>query len=204
MPLLEFWPDVAALRRDPRVDADESQVQIAPALYVAETAWGPVEHPYQSDVPEKRMNRYLTRVGGLPGRRRRNRLDSFRHASISTEESVQKVIKLQRAADHWARAGERTGEANEADPFNRVPDPVSRVLGLQHYDFDLEEEDVALLQERLPLQDGKDAHRLLLNIASERSFDGVYGDSGRLEVWMRAGDLTQARFDTVVSFWRST
>jgi uncharacterized protein YwqG len=44
----------------------------------------------------------------------------------------------------------------------------------------------------------------MLNITGEHSFDSVFGDGGRLEIWIRDTDLRAARFKSVVSFIRST
>lgn len=76
------------------------------------------------------------------------------------------------------------------------------MFGVPSYDFDLDEGDLDVLYRDLPLATG-DQHVLLLNIAGEHSFDTLFGDSGRLEIWMRDSDLRAARFDNAVSFIRS-
>lgn len=51
-----------------------------------------------------------------------------------------------------------------------------------------------VLPEALPLE-GEDRHRLVLEIESWTTLNGWFGDASSLEVWMRASDLAQRRFD---------
>ena len=51
-----------------------------------------------------------------------------------------------------------------------------------------------VLPEALPLE-GEDEHRLVLEIESWTTLNGWFGDASSLEVWMRASDLAQRRFD---------
>ncbi|GHD43384.1 DUF1963 domain-containing protein [Mycetocola manganoxydans] len=129
---------------------------------------------------------------------------SFRNGPVSTERSDETVMDLQRLADIWARSGSFTEQfESDTDPFSATELPVTRMFGVQSYDFDLPDEDIDLLNRELPLA-RDDQHILLLNITGEHSFDTVFGDCGRLEIWIRDSDLRAARFNSVVSFIRST
>lgn len=129
---------------------------------------------------------------------------SFRDGPSGGERSSVTVVDLQRIADIWARNGCHTEQYRiSTDPFSAMELPVTRMFGVQAYDFDLNDGDFDVLQRDLPLAAG-DRHVLFLNIAGEHSFDTVFGDSGRLEIWMRDSDLRAARFEEVVSFIRST
>jgi len=115
------------------------------------------------------------------------------------------VVELARRSDIIARSGTPSPDyvrAERRDPFTAVEAPCTHLLGAPHHDYVLQPEDRQVLDERLPLQ-GEDRHVLLFEVASETVFDTVYGDLGRLQVWMRAGDLAAARFDDLVSIWHS-
>ncbi|WP_299040317.1 DUF1963 domain-containing protein [uncultured Pseudokineococcus sp.] len=115
------------------------------------------------------------------------------------------VVELQRRSDIIARGGTPSPDyvrAARRDPFTAVEAPCTHLLGVPHHDCVLQPEDRQVLDERLPLQ-GEDRHVLLFEVASETVFDTVYGDLGRLQVWVRAEDLAAARFDDVVSIWQS-
>lgn len=115
------------------------------------------------------------------------------------------VVELARRSDIVARSGTPSPDylrAERRDPFTAVEAPCTHLLGAPHHDYVLQAEDRQVLDERLPLH-GADRHVLLFEVASETVFDTVYGDLGRLQVWMRAGDLAAARFDDVVSIWQS-
>lgn len=129
---------------------------------------------------------------------------SFGNGPAITDRSAETVVELQSLADIWARNGNFSEEFEAStDPFTRTELPTTRMFGVQSYDFDLPDEDVDLLNRELPLS-GDDRHVLLLNIAGEHGFDSVFGDGGRLEIWIRDTDLRAARFESVVSFIRST
>jgi len=133
-------------------------------------------------------------------------LPTFAFLPRSKEDTVLQVIELQHAVDRFARGDEvsRGVELQEmANPFRVTDEAPSRMLGLSHYDYPLERHDGALLRERLPLVDAADDHVLLFNVASDFSFDSIFGDIGRLEVWIRRSDLTALRFDQVFSLMRS-
>ncbi|HMR50220.1 MAG TPA: DUF1963 domain-containing protein [Arachnia sp.] len=129
-------------------------------------------------------------------------------SGVDDEKVLLKVIELQRAVDRLARGEEVSAEMSLSEaknPFSVVDEPPSRLLGLQHYDYrPLEPADVELLASRLPLADAEDEHVLLFNVTSEFSYDGVFGDAGRLEIWMRRSDLRALRFDDVVSLIHSS
>lgn len=128
----------------------------------------------------------------------------FRNGPVSTDRSAETVVDLQRIADIGARGGCHTVQYESAtDPFSATELPVTRLFGMQSYDFDLPDEDVDLLHRELPLA-ADNHHVLLLNITGDHSFDTVFGDGGRLEIWIRDTDLRAARFDSIVSFTRST
>ena len=129
---------------------------------------------------------------------------SFGNGPRMTDRSAETVVELQSLADIWARNGSFSEEfESSTDPFTRTERPVTRMFGVQSYDFDLPDEDIDLLNRELPLV-GDDRHVLMLNITGEHSFDSVFGDGGRLEIWIRDTDLRAARFESVVSFIRST
>ena len=129
---------------------------------------------------------------------------SFGNGPAVTDRSAETVVELQSLADIWARNGNFSEEFEAStDPFTRTELPATRMFGVQGYDFDLPDEDVDLLKRELPLV-GDDRHVLMLNITGEHSFDSVFGDGGRLEIWIRDTDLRAARFESVVSFIRST
>lgn len=128
----------------------------------------------------------------------------FRDGPVSTDRSSETVVDLQRIADILARHGHHTEQyMSSTDPFSATELPVTRMFGMQSYDFDLPDEDIDLLRRELPLA-VDDHHVLLLNITGDYSFDTVFGADGRLEIWIRDTDLRAARFDSVVSFIRST
>ena len=56
----------------------------------------------------------------------------------------------------------------------------------------------------LPLSDSADHHRLLFNLASKRQYDEVFGEEGRLEIWIRRSDLMGKDFEHAVSSLHNT
>ncbi len=133
-------------------------------------------------------------------------LPTFLWRDDADADTVAKVIELQSAIDRFARGDEVSDEVSVQEarnPFRVTPEPPSRLLGLSHYDFVLEPWEREVLTERLPLHEPSDEHVLLLNVASDFAFRGVFGDGGRLEVWIRRTDLAARRFDQVVSFMHS-
>ena len=60
-----------------------------------------------------------------------------------------------------------------------------------------------MLDTQLPVR-GLDRHLLLFRLASDASFDGVFGDEGGLKVWVRRADLAISDVSSVVSFSKMT
>lgn len=52
-----------------------------------------------------------------------------------------------------------------------------------------------ILEEVRPLQESTDSYVLVLSVESWTHFQGWFGDAGNFEVWMRASDLCERRFD---------
>jgi len=132
-------------------------------------------------------------------------LPTFVIAAEAAEDAIDAVMELQRRTDVLARGGTPTRDyvrAQRRNPFTAVEAPSTHVLGAPFYDFEVGPQEQETLDERLPLQDG-DRHLLLFEVTAETVFDHVYGDLGRLQVWLRAADLAAAHFDDVVSFWHS-
>ncbi|CAL4861117.1 hypothetical protein MMM2322_02802 [Microbacterium sp. MM2322] len=109
------------------------------------------------------------------------------------------AVSLQNEAD---RAAGLRGGVDVPTHRHQTAPRWSRILGLPDLSYGLDDGDRDVLKKELPLS-GDDRHVLLFNLASDRQFDGVFGDGGRLEVWMRRTDLAEARFSEVVSFLRS-
>jgi Domain of unknown function (DUF1963) len=133
-------------------------------------------------------------------------LPTFMWKGTPEDDTVEKVIALQDAVDQHARGEEVSAEVSlqqAVNPFRVTRQPPTRLLGLQHYDYaPLEPWDAEQLTARLPLQDPADEHVLLFNVASEFTLDSVFGEGGRLEVWIRRSDLVALRFDEVFSLIR--
>lgn len=91
----------------------------------------------------------------------------------------------------------------ERNPFTARVDAVTRMFALSSPDFEHSVEDSMTLASRLPLAGPDDKHVLLFDIPADRAFGQVFGDSGRLEIWIRATDAKAHRFDEVASFIRS-
>lgn len=133
-------------------------------------------------------------------------LPTFRTVPNTSDEALNRVLGLQEDAWRAARNGSYRDDylrEYERNPFTARAGAVTHMFGLQALDYDLDSEELALLHERLPLAGTHDTHLLLLNIAADHTYDSVFGDDGRLEIWIRASDVRQARFDKVVSFLRS-
>jgi hypothetical protein len=134
-------------------------------------------------------------------------LPTFRAAPHAGPGTLDRVDQLQEEAYRVARNGSYTDEYLrdlQHDPFIARVGAVAHLFGLPSPDSDIADEDRALLNERLPLTAPDDEHLLLLEVAADHTFDLVFGDGGRLEIWIRSSDLASARFDDVVSFIRSS
>ncbi|MFP3713883.1 DUF1963 domain-containing protein [Puerhibacterium sp. TATVAM-FAB25] len=300
--VFELGGDVEALRADPRVSDVADELDIAPAIYLAEQGFE--ADPYEAEQvwPEDEEYRDLSRIGGVPtltpdarplpddavfllqvdcsaltreavhdeavasvlrryplpkrgllqvfhttlgdsrtdpGRpgggatvrylaeadvRRRTAINpsassyaashasyralaTFRAAPHAGFAALDRVDQLQEEAYRVARNGSYTDEYLrdlDRDPFVARVGAVAHLFGLPSPDSDIADEDRALLSERLPLTVPEDEHLLLLEVAADHTFDLVFGDGGRLEIWIRSSDLAAARFDDVVSFIRSS
>ncbi len=91
----------------------------------------------------------------------------------------------------------------ERNPFTARVDAVTRMFALSSPDFEQSVEDSVALATRLPLVGPDDRHFLLFDIPADRAFGQIFGDAGRLEIWMRATDAKNHRYAEVVSFIRS-
>jgi hypothetical protein len=300
--LFELGGDIEALRADPRVGDVADQLQIEPAIYLAEQNSEGDPYEVEQVWPEDEEYRDLSRIGGaptltpasrpaqddavfllqvdcsaltreaehdevlasvlrrypLPERgllqifhttlgdsrtdpdrrgggatvrhleeadvRRRTDLDlsapaypvspiafhalpTFRAAPHADLAALDRVDQLQEEAYRVARNGSYTDEYQtdlERNPFTARAGAVAHLFGLPSPDSDIADEDRALLNERLPLTVPEDEYLLLLEVAADHTFDLVFGDGGRLEIWIRSSDLAAARFDDVVSFIRSS
>jgi len=129
-------------------------------------------------------------------------LPTFAHTPLASPASSVRIEELQQESDTIATM--YGGIEVSTDPFAPNAPAWTRVLGLPHYAHGLEDGDRAVLDQQLPLTSPGDRHVLLFNLSSDSEYDQVFGDEGRLEIWLRASDLTKARFDDVVSFWRLT
>lgn len=109
------------------------------------------------------------------------------------------AVSLQNEAD---RAAGLRGGVDVPTHRHQIAPRWSRILGLPDLSYGLDDGDRDVLEKELPLS-GDDRHLLLFNLASDHQFDGVFGDAGRLEVWLRGSDLAKAQFSEVVSFLRS-
>jgi len=144
-----------------------------------------------------------------PGRRLRMRmLPAFRFGASGQSDSVDlEVIALQMRADALARSGTRLdeeGHVARTDPFVEIVPSSSRLLGIQWFDVDDSDETREVLARDLPLGALNDRHVLLLDVSSDTVLGGIFGDDGRLEIWIRASDLASRDFSHVVSFIRSS
>ena len=97
-------------------------------------------------------------------------------------EAAQLVTTEFRRAWAFQRAGHRHGQPEV---------PVTHVYGHSQEGTDAALRD---LRPALPLEDG-DEYRLVLDIEGWTTLDGWFGDAGALEVWMRASDLAERRFE---------
>lgn len=122
------------------------------------------------------------------------------------DEVFERLQELVRLTDITARRGEHTTDFNRSwqrDPLTAWEAPSTRFLGEPAPEHPRDEEYTDLLDQHLPLTATGDEHRLLFQVASDTVFDHVFGDLGRLQVWIRDSDLRSCRFDDVVSFVRS-
>ena len=122
------------------------------------------------------------------------------------DEVFARLQELVRLTDITARRGEHTTDFDRSwqrDPLTAWEAPSTHFLGEAAPEHPLDEEYVDLLNQQLPLTATGDEHRILFEVASDTVFDHVFGDSGRLQVWIRDSDLRSCRFDDVVSFVRS-
>ncbi|RLP75556.1 DUF1963 domain-containing protein [Mycetocola tolaasinivorans] len=113
---------------------------------------------------------------------------------------------LQREANRFARNGsypEHFDAEFDRNPFLADAGDCVRLFGLPYTSFGVNVEDALVLSARLPLAHPNDEHVLLITLPGEPVFEGVFGDGGHLEIWMRQSDLEAAHFDNVVSFIRS-
>lgn len=135
-------------------------------------------------------------------------LPTFRFGTDQlTDDTSLAVIALQERADAIARRGTRSDEdayAARTDPLAEKVPSVSRLFGLPWYNSDDSEETRDVLARDLPLRASDDHQVLLFDVSSDTILDGIFGDSGRLEIWVRASDLAASDFSHVVSFIRST
>jgi hypothetical protein len=132
---------------------------------------------------------------------------SFAPTSSSTAEQTTAIVELQRAQDRAVRGDEPSDSfalAEMTNPVTAVAESVTRLLGVGHPEHRPLPEHIELLRERLPLASPRDAHVLLFDVSSEFALDNVFGDPGRLEIWIRRSDLNTAQFDDVVSFWHGS
>jgi hypothetical protein len=162
-------------------------------------------------VPEKTLVHRARPHGNevYSARRIRMRmLPSFRFGPAAHSDEVSlKVITLQMRADAIARSGTRFDEEGyvaRTDPFEEIVPSSSRMLGIQWFDVDDSDETREILVRDLPLGTPNDRHILLLDVSSDTALEGIFGDDGRLEVWIRASDLAASDFSHVVSFIRSS
>jgi hypothetical protein len=297
VPLNELAPEPAAILADPRVALTADQVEIAPAIYLADREWDPrwdsiddgdgvepgepfhdltrmgglptagpwdqpddpfilqidLSSPAQSDdvralaaeallpadgllqlfhttMGDSRTDPHLAGGGATllyisePALTQRHRSDreelfsgrlirmrvlpAFRFGTAAdSDETFLEVIALQQRADAIARVGTQVdSDAYDAtlDPFDEIVPGVSRLLGIQHFDSDDSDETRDTLARDLPLVTPDDRHLLLFDISSDTILEDVFGADGRLEIWIRASDVTAQDFSHVVSFIRST
>lgn len=133
-------------------------------------------------------------------------LPTFRHANGSGGVATDIVDTLQEDAYRAARNGSYPPGYEEEflhNPFTARVGAVTHLFGLQSPDYDLEPEDRDLLHRVLPLEVSLDSHMLFVEIAGDHTFDSVFGDDGRLEIWIRESDLVRQRYSEIVSFIRS-
>ena len=117
----------------------------------------------------------------LPGWSTRSPMDVAYGADGRFEAAQLVTAEFQRA---WAF--QRAGHAHGGPEV-----PVTHVYG---HSQEGTAEALRVLRSVLPVEDG-DEHRLVLDIEGWTTLDGWFGDGGTLEVWMRASDLGQRRFD---------
>lgn len=133
-------------------------------------------------------------------------LPSVAAAPGSSAEVADSVNVLTEDLNRAARNGSYEEDflvAFERNPFTARVDAVTRMFALSSPDFEQSVEDSVILAARLPLLGPDDRHLLLFDIPADRAFGQVFGDAGRLEIWMRASDARDHRFGEVVSFIRS-
>lgn len=128
-------------------------------------------------------------------------LPTFTCTPFTSDDVSDTVIALQNQADRVA--GGRGGVDVPQYWFQKAP-AWSRMLGASHVDCALSEGDLEVLNTVLPLTEPDDRHVLLFTLASDMQFDGVFGDEGRLEIWLRRSDISRKDFSTPVSFLRNT
>lgn len=133
-------------------------------------------------------------------------LPTFRQRERASDAALDVVEALQEDAYRVARNGSFPPGYDDAfarNPFTARAGAVSHLLGLPSPDFGLTDEDAELLARELPPADADDEHVLFLEVAGDRTFDFVFGDDGRLEIWGRASDLARFDYSHLVSFLRS-
>jgi len=134
-------------------------------------------------------------------------LPAFRFGPAAHSDEVSlKVITPQMRADALARSGTRFDEEDyvaRTDLSEEIVPSSSRMLGIEWFDVDDSDETREILVRDLPLGTANDRHILLLDVSSDTVLEGIVGDVGRLEIWIRASDLAASDFSHVVSFIRS-
>jgi len=128
-------------------------------------------------------------------------LPTFTSTPITSDDVSDAVIAMQIQADRTA--GGRAGVDVPRFWFQKAP-AWSRMLGGSHLDHQLSVGDLEVLNTALPLIEPDDRHVLLFTLASDQQFDGVFGDEGRLEIWLRRSDIGRRDFSAPVSFLRNT
>lgn len=107
---------------------------------------------------------------------------------VDAEETVFDAVERVEEETNAAWTAWRRGAQQVTGPVF----PVSHLYG--HSDSGTEcAHDI--LHEVRPLHDDSDSYVLVLSVESWTHFDGWFGDAGNFEVWMRASDLTERRFD---------
>jgi len=126
---------------------------------------------------------------------------TFTCTELASDDVSEAVIALQNQADRVA--GGRGGVDVPRFWFQKAP-AWSRMLGASHLDYQLSDGDRDVLNTVLPLTEPGDRHILLFTLASDQQFEGVFGDEGRLEIWLRRTDIGRRDFSAPVSFLRNT
>lgn len=133
-------------------------------------------------------------------------LPSFTTVLNATGDAMDRVAQLQEEVDRYARGGNFVPgflEALAHNPFRASAGTPTRMFAHSAPDFGVTIEDGVMLSARLPLAGPGDEHVLLFDVAGDPAFNGVFGDDGRLEIWMRKSDLVESRFGEVESIIRS-